>query len=275
MNKSRQTRPVKDCFLVRPSALAAVLLFPGILSAATVTINFDDGTNSPGQAIGDFYVSQGVLFSNAVWITRASTEPYTGVFFSGDAGLGALQGWPSNPTWAFPCENSPIRALFLMGATWVSVEAYDVGENGARLRAFDLAGRQVGPDQIVVGQGFGVGNGPMILTASGPDIHSIALDEPYYYKNNGFQDGIGFDNLRFEPGLALAICQSAPGQVQLSWDTVTNLAYQVEFLPSLASNHWSPVGLSVVGTGMKASATTTVAAGQSAGFYRLVGYPAP
>ena len=277
----RLSRRIRGCSVkfgsrgAEGAGLAAIFFFPGVISAAIVTIDFETGADSPGQAIGDAYASQGVLFSNAAWITAVSTENYSGVFFSGQAGLGALEGCQTLATWAFPCESSPIRALFPLGVTWVSVEAYDVGENGARLRAFDAAGQQVGPDQTVVGEGYGVGNGPLVLTATGTDIRSVALDEPYYYKNNGFQDGIGFDNLRFEPRPVLTIRELGPAQIQLSWDSATNLAYQVEFLPSLTSKQWSPVGQSVVGTGTNVSVTATVVPGQSAGFYRLVAYHAP
>jgi hypothetical protein len=258
------------------AALGVTLLLAGIGRAGIVTIDFESGANSPGVAISSAYASQGVVFSNAAWITAVSTYsfPYPEVFFAGQAGLGALEGCQDSPTWAFPCSTSPILAYFPMGVTWVSVEAYDVGENGARLRAFDAQGEQIGPDQTVVGQSYGVGNGPLVLTATGVEIQSIALDEPFYYANNGFPDGIGFDNLRFQPKSELNITSSASGQIQLSWDTATNLVYQIEVIPCLGCNQWSVLGDRLVGTGTNISVNPIVTPGQSAGFYRLVTYTA-
>jgi hypothetical protein len=266
MKRSSRCLGDKGWRLARAAWLASVCFVSGILSAAQVTIDFESGAESPGMAIDGAYASQGILFSNAAWITGVNAYPYSGVFFSGKAGLGALEGCQPEATWAFPCPGNPIRAFFPSGVSWVSVEAYDVGQNGARLCAFDAAGQQVGPDQIVVGQNYGLRNGPLPLLVTGTDIRSITLDEPYY---GGFQDGIGFDNLTFVPRPMVTIGQFGPGHIQLSWNTATNLDYQLEFAPSLDSNLWSPVGPRVSGNGKSFSMTTSLSPGQKTGFYRL------
>jgi hypothetical protein len=163
-------------------------------SARADMINFEDGANLGGTAIGSHYLSQGVTFSNSIWITSASTGISNNEFWDGNAGLGVANGVQNPNPWAFPGTTSPIVISFSSAMANVSIRVFDVGTNGAGLHAFDASGNLIGTDNA---QGTGAGffnNLTLAVTAAG--IRSIHLDQPFY---SGFPDGIGWDNLSFAP----------------------------------------------------------------------------
>ncbi len=115
--------------------------------ASPVTINFEDGANLGGTAIGNAYESLGVSFSNAIWITSASTGNDTNEFWYGNAGLGVENGVNSVNPWAFPGVTSPIVITFANPVAYVSIDALDVGDNGAGLYAHNAQNQLVGQDR--------------------------------------------------------------------------------------------------------------------------------
>lgn len=186
--------------MVRVSKVVSVvaLWLAGVSSAARPdTINFEDGAALGGQTIGNYYGGIGVTFNNAIWVTPAFTGFGNNEFWDGDAGLGVQNGVQNPNPWAFAGTTSPILISFSGDVSSVSIDVFDVGTNGARLRAFDVMGNLLGSDQAL-GTGAGFFNNAT-LSVNQPGMRSIALDQ---YNYSGFPDGIGWDNLQFTPAAA-------------------------------------------------------------------------
>ncbi len=171
----------------------ALATFLGARMTWAGTIDFEDGANLGGTPIGNFYQSQGVTFSNATWITAAYTGINSNEFWDGNAGLGVENGaYPVNG-WAFPGLTSPIVITFSTPMAFVSIEALDVGDNGAGLFAYNAQDQLISQDTA---QGIDIGQGNnLTLSVSAPGITSITLNQPFY--TNGDIDGLGWDNLTF------------------------------------------------------------------------------
>ena len=97
--------------------------------------------------------------------------------------------------WAFPGVTSPIVITFATPMAYVSIDALDVGDNGAGLYAHNAQNQLVGQD-TAQGVGIGVGNN-LTLSVSAVGITSVTLDQPFY--TGGNPDGLGWDNLTFSP----------------------------------------------------------------------------
>jgi hypothetical protein len=191
LNLNRKRRPLmngkKFALLV-----AALMTIVGAPMTWADTINFEDGANLGGTPIGNAYQSLGVSFSNATWITSASTGIDTNEFWYGSAGLGVENGVSDVNGWAFPGLTSPIVITFANPMAYVSIDALDVGDNGAGLFAY--AGNQLIAQDTAQGGGIGQGNN-LTLSVSAPGITSIELNQPFY--TSGDVDGLGWDNLTF------------------------------------------------------------------------------
>lgn len=170
--------------------LAATFITIGSLAGgakgASTLIDFSDGT--PGIAIGSFYSSLGVTFSNGEWIdgSLSAMTPHpnsSGMMF---AGIGAnLQ----------PKVGNPIILTFSDPVTMISIIANSVNANGARMDLYDseVGGSLVDFDQVVGPSGSL--NSNFILTYSGSGIRRAELYQPFSVES----EGIFFDNLQFEP----------------------------------------------------------------------------
>lgn len=62
-------------------------------------------------------------------------------------------------------------------------------------------------------------------------------------------------------------------QVQICWDSMTNLNYQVEFRSALTSNSWIPLGGSISGNGSRLCVQDAIVTGQPQKFYRVQATP--
>jgi hypothetical protein len=180
-------------------ALVGATLIGCQIQAAEVNIDFEDGFSQAGQPIGTFYAPFGVTFSNAIWfkpsmINAANPDHWV----TGNAGLAAQNGCKAGDPWLYPGVTNPIVLWFDPPVVSVSIEVYDVGTNGAQLRAFDAVGSVLGKPDTLVGPGTGNGNGPYTLSAAGNGIRRVELTQPFYAGNT---DGISFDNLKFHTGL--------------------------------------------------------------------------
>ena len=177
------------------AALVGLTLVSTRLDAVEVNIDFEDGAGREGQPIGAFYAPYGVTFSNAVWLTAAMINTTTpDHWISGSVALGAQHGCDVNRPWIFPGVTNPIVLWFDPPVFLVSLEVYDVGTNGARIRAFSADGAAGGGTDTVVGPDAGPGNGPYTLSVAGTGIGRVELNQPFYAGNT---DGISFDNLSF------------------------------------------------------------------------------
>ncbi len=206
---------------------------------AQVEIQFEDGLVRQGQAIGTNYSGYGITFSNAAWFTPALIGTvYPDHWVSGQAGLGAERGCSGSYPWSTPGLTNPIVILFAFSVTNVSIDAFDVGANGVRLRGFDDAGRQIGSDQTVVGVGIGSGNGPHTLRLAGGGIRRVVLDQHLFTTAN---DGVSFDNLRFVTvGPLLSIARpDIFAEIQL--EGIVGQGYRIEWSDSLPSSDWHPL----------------------------------
>lgn len=179
------------------NAIVFVAVFTAIVvgtgQANEGLIDFEDGATQGGVAIGSYYQSLGVTFSNGIWITADYTGNTDNEFWDGNAGLGVENGVYSPNDWAFPGSTSPIVVSFNSPMYTVSIEAFDVGNNGAGIEAYDANGNLLTTDYA---QGSDIGSfNNVTLTVTGGDIWSIQLDRPYYV--SGYPDGLGWDNLSF------------------------------------------------------------------------------
>ena len=153
-------------------------------SAATIVINFDTGGIN-GTAVGAFYASQGITFSNVAWYTNRDER---GQPYDGSTGAFVVSGLTSN---VYPKSNSPLIALFDIPLSSFSILATDLGNNGARVDAYDavVGGNLLTFDQAFFGDvGVGVSRN-MVVQA--PNIRRVEIYQPRSIS----ADGIVWDNV--------------------------------------------------------------------------------
>ena len=166
-------------------ALCICLLIYSRGVARASTISFDDGT--AGDAIGTFYATLGITFSNASW-----AFPAPGFGIGGSTGL-VLEDVTDNgfnPPYS-PTSTTPIVGAFSSPQDFVSILGVDVGAAGMELDAYDAGGNLLGSPQFY-GTGSGVGMF-QTLSVSAPGIVRFDLYQPSPNRS----DGVAFDNLTF------------------------------------------------------------------------------
>ena len=111
------------------------------------------------------------------------------------------------------------------------------------------------------------------LLAGSPAIDAgrttLTTDQRGVARPQGAADDIGAFELGpiYSPTLSI---QSIPlAQVQISWYTVTNAAYQLQYCSALTPDQWTPVSLWIVGGGQMISTNDPILAGQPQRFYRV------
>lgn len=181
---------------------AAIGLLLAAVPAGATLVDFNDGT--AGDAIDDAYAPLGLTFTNAEWAPTS------------------LEG--SSPPLSLYSQNEPfgsvipdtarIVGVFAQPVDEVSITALDVGEQGARMEAYDaeVGGVLLGSD-VHGGTGSGVGNYKrLVIEAAG--IRRIELYQPVDVPGSG--DGVQFDDLEFP-----AAATPAPERVErASWGRV-------------------------------------------------------
>lgn len=163
------------------TTLTASLLAIAVNSNAAV-IDFNDGTN--GSAIGSFYSSQGVTFSNAAWDSFVSPD-------EASVGAGGLKLVSIIDEYVNK-SNNPIVASFSSAINAFSIYGLNVGENGARIEAYDQSGGLLGFDEAF-GVSTGVDNHPFLSVSSSSDIYSIHLFQPA----SAITEGMLWDNMSY------------------------------------------------------------------------------
>ncbi|MCD0463095.1 hypothetical protein [Roseiconus lacunae] len=164
-------------------AVASFLLFASRVDAGI--INFDDGTL--GVAVESFYSAQGVEFQNTSW--RDSLN-YPGT--SGALVIGATNNGGLSNIYAYQKADAVI-AKFQLGASSISIDAVDVGDNGFRIDAYDsLTGGTLVDFDEVLGTGFGAGSVDK-LSVSATLIRRVEM----YQLAAVSVDGVLVDNLEF------------------------------------------------------------------------------
>ncbi len=157
-----------------------LLLVVGSAQSATITIDFDG--LAVGIVVDDYYLSQGVSFTNAK-----------------TSGFGALPG--GTPPVAItavsgnhqPQPSNPIEAVFTSDVSFVSLTGLDVGENGFVISAYDsVSGGALIATNQVFGTSLGVGQF-YNLSLSAVGIRRIEFSQV----QNVISDGVVFDNLVF------------------------------------------------------------------------------
>ncbi len=146
--------------LLATTMFALVLTTTSGSQGAVVSIDFNDGT-ADGNAIGGFYGSFGITFSDAVWSDRFVGRPGTSSPFHLD----------SLSTPELPKANNPIVGVFSSPVDMVSISAVDVGFNDARLDAYDAA---IGGNLIATSTYEGVTMLGNTLTSADTGILSVA-----------------------------------------------------------------------------------------------------
>lgn len=168
------------------AGIATLLLT--LCSAATagvISIDFEDGTGHDVQLPSNHY--PGVTISNGVWIQTVFSFAIVG---DGNFALGVDNGVSTTNEWAFPGTTNPIVLTFDELLSDFSIQAFDVGFNGALIEARDDSNNIIGTDSAV-GSGVGTGFNP-VLSITAPGIRSVHLRQQFFFSNG---DGLGFDNL--------------------------------------------------------------------------------
>ena len=146
-----------------------------------VSIDFEDGVSN--AAIDAFYADHGVTFSQAKWRDLGQIVP-------GISGTFVLRHLQAN---LLPKMNDPIVGVFTgAAASMVSINAVDVGGNGARIDAYDSVS---GGIQLATDMALDTGNTFDTLTVSASGIVRFELYQPL----SDFDpfDGVEWDDLSF------------------------------------------------------------------------------
>jgi hypothetical protein len=159
--------------------------------AAVITIDFNDGTDH--ASVGSFYSGLGVTFSNASWDSFGC--------FGSCAGLDGLHITDGPPATYVPKSGTPIIATFSSDVSSVSIFGLNVGDNGARMDAYDATtgGALIGTFSTPGVPGVGADNNPL-LSISATGIRRIQLYQPLSTEG----EGLLFDRLTFETSAATA-----------------------------------------------------------------------
>jgi hypothetical protein len=180
-------------------------LFVAALSvpASAVTISFNDGT--AGAAVGNTYAGQGVTFSNAQFDGFGCVGTCTNISGLAITDIGATYQ---------PKAGNPIVITFAFDVSFVSIYGFNVGENGARLNAYNATsgGALVGfaQDHTVV-NGVGADNNPL-LQVSGSGIRRVELFQPF----STTTEGLLFDTLNFTPSTSSSVPEPSTGAMAVS-----------------------------------------------------------
>jgi hypothetical protein len=155
----------------------------GAASAQTLTLDFNDGT--AGVTVGAFYSARGVTFSNTRWDSFVSPGEES-------VGAGGLK-IVSVSGGFLPKQTTALIAVFDSPVSFVSIRGVNVGENGARIDAFDaaLGGALLDSDEAFTA-GAGTENHPL-LSVSASGIRRIELYQPAATS----PEGLLFDNLTY------------------------------------------------------------------------------
>ena len=116
-----------------------------------------------------------------------------------------------------------------------------------------------------------------------PDATTFSIDGQVVYRGAG---GNGFDFVRLDmhgPSsgafdtyyddfsfVAAPKLEVRVSQVELCWDSATNVLYQVQYRETLGTADWLPLGGSVPGTGARICTNDVVLPGQPRRFYRVI-----
>ena len=80
-----------------------------------------------------------------------------------------------------------------------------------------------------------------------------------------------YDNVLVSPALPTMLIRFS--QVELSWDTLTGMSYQLQYSSTLKADQWVDLGVAVAGTGGKVRFLDDVPEGSPKRFYRIVRTP--
>ena len=159
----------------------AALVAPSLASAQS--INFNNGI--AGNAVGSFYASQGVTFSDARFDSFSVFGPEASF-------LGGLQITSASTNYQ-PKSNTPIIITFDQLIGYFSIYGTNVGANGARAEAFDAMGNSLGFSENF-GVDIGAENNPL-LSLSFSGIKSVRLYQPA----STTVEGLLWDNMSWRP----------------------------------------------------------------------------
>jgi hypothetical protein len=209
-------------------ALCIGLFIYGTRVAKASTITFDDGTS--GNAIGTFYSSLGIIFSNATW---AAVPPSLQIGGASGLLLEDVTDLGFNPPYS-PTPTTPIVGAFSSPQDFVSILGVDVGAAGMELDVYDAVGNLIASPQFFgTGSGFGIFQ---TLSVSAPGIVRFDLFQP----NPTVGDGIAFDNLSFQadPTAEAASAGSAADPVDIGVEPSTWVLLSSGLFALLAFHWW-------------------------------------
>lgn len=178
---------------------------------------------------------------------------------AGFTGWGYIAGWNANNQWIRFDVNFPTAG----GRTLTFRYAAGAG-NASRLIAIN--GANTFPNQVFANTG-GWGNYTNLSVShffpAGKSTVSVV-----YNSALGNANFLNLDNLTVTDLKIRNIGVTPAGAVQLSWDSVPGLTYQVQYASQLPSGAWSNLGSAITATGATAG-TSDATGGNSVRYYRL------
>ena len=112
--------------------------------------------------------------------------------------------------------------------------------------------------QAIDYDGLPVGGSPVVRVLLNTDSGTTA---------SGFFIKSHITQLTFEP---LPMGTIRTSQVEVCWNSLTNLSYQVQYRSSLTENLWTALGNCVQGSGTRMCIYDPIVVGQPQRFYRVV-----
>jgi hypothetical protein len=249
--------------LVCPSGRSFAASIPGLYGTGVLA----DGSLAPGGSVDLHYAlistpsgAAGTAYATtsmpSIWEKQGTNSQWIAPNPNGNAGL-AVGFWTYRTTFFLPQDLDP---------TTVSITGNCAGDNGIILY---LNGQLVVPNLT----GFSVLHNPFRIT-NGFTAGVNMLDFVVENVGPGLNPtGMRMDNLQ---GTALPISEQPilsirVSQVELCWDTLTNIVYQIQYNSELTTNQWVNWGGAFAGTG--GPICTNDAVTQVRRLYRLVVTP--
>jgi hypothetical protein len=249
-------------------------------------INWDgvpDTNAAPNFLPGDFFNSRGAFFST----------PGTGVQVSADSSnptSTAVRFGHINPTYPNLFKTFSAERLFSpIGSAIVDLTFFVPGTSiPALVKGFGAV--YADPDELdstsfqyFDALGNSLGTFPIPVSNNGLSFLGVSFDSPIVrrvrivYGNSalGPNDGSGTDVAVMDDfiyGEPQAVLETSirVSQVEVCWNSTSNLTYQVQYRSDLTTNQWTSLVGCVRSTGSASCITDPVVAGQPQRFYRVV-----
>lgn len=279
-NKESKTIGLLGLFALVITAHGAtnVIDFEQPLPGGLVAINFVQGTYVlPQSVISTQYVALGVIMQGTALIKAGF----------GHAASGTNQIGGINTQSPYVDYGAVLTFTFVSptdGITPATTDYFSLtpdrgrdSDNTALFSAYSLDGRLQGSVTYDEAVKYPGPSRPIVLNGLGR-FHKVFVSPTLHVECCG---GIGFDLLSFstvevQPRLAIRcsqVDQHCCSQVEISWDSVANASYQMQYCFAPRTNEWADLGSPIQGNGSMIRVIDAVAPERAQTFYRIVTLP--